>query len=150
SRWLPTHPMVLTALALGVLPSGVAHPQEDPGRPGALPTDNPSAQRMLAGDDAKRVEEMEKTIAELRRVGKIAEARGAARTVLEIRTRAQGVGHWQTIDARWRLLTLERIAALPRESRDELSETAKIDEIISGLHQQGRYAAALPHLGRLL
>src|SRR5262249_34550180 len=143
---LRARPVVLTALALGLLPSGPAHAQEGPGRPSAPPADESPARRTLTGDDAKPVEELEKTITELRRAGKFTEAREPARTVLEIRTRIQGAGHWQTGDARRAIKTLEQIAALPTEAQNELSDASRLDAEVFKLHQQGRYIAALPNL----
>src|SRR5262249_10517880 len=55
-------------------------------------------QRVLKGEDAKRVEELQKKLEELRQTGKFTDAHAAARTVLEIRRRVQGEGHWETRD----------------------------------------------------
>src|SRR5207244_4596478 len=77
----------------------------------------PPWQRVLTGDDAKRVEELEKKIEELRALGKYTEAQAAARAVLELRLRVQGEGRWETSDALRTLRTVEQIVALPAEAQ---------------------------------
>src|SRR5262245_61978286 len=87
--------------------------------PGSLARSTPAAdqpaperrpgQRVLSGDDAQRVEGLEKKIPALWQAGKDAEAQAAAREVLAIRRRVQGAGHWQTEDARRQVRRLEQI-----------------------------------------
>src|SRR5437870_12627916 len=85
----------------------------------------PPWQRVLTGDDAKRVEELEKKINELRQAGKYTEAQAAARTVLEIRRRVQGEKHWETGDALRTLRTLVLITRLPAEAQAELAAESR-------------------------
>jgi len=76
-------------LATGVLSLGL----EEPADPAKQPSADPAARREFAGDDAKRVEELEKKIEELRQAGNYSEAQSAARMLLEIRSRVQGTKH---------------------------------------------------------
>jgi tetratricopeptide (TPR) repeat protein len=112
---------------------------------GAFPPATPPApwQRMLKGEDGKRVEELEKKINELRRAGKNAEAQEPARAILEIRRRVQGEDHWQTADARRLLERLRRITALSASAQAELAEATKLEGESSGLNQRGRYREAV-------
>ena len=60
----------------------------------------PPWQRVLKGDEAKRVEALEKSIQDLEKKGQFAEAIAPAREVLAIRGRVQGEDHWETVNAR--------------------------------------------------
>src|SRR5205085_2144755 len=85
---------------------------------GAQPTENQKSedapwQHVLTGEDAKKVEKLEKQIEELRKTGKYREAQAPAREVLAIRARIQGKDHWQAADAGRLLQHLEQIAAMP-------------------------------------
>src|SRR5262245_55192389 len=58
------------------------------------------ATKQLAGADAQRVEELTKTIDQLQRAGKFADADAPAREVYAIYERTLGSDHWRTVDAR--------------------------------------------------
>jgi CHAT domain-containing protein len=108
------------------------------------PADRPPGARELAVEDARRVKELQKQIAELRRAGKVAEARAALQQVLDIRRRTRPAGHWEIADAEHRLRTLERTAALPAEAQAELAAVKRRGVEINQLEQQGRIAEAVP------
>jgi len=95
-----------------------------------VPPSTPApAAKTLGSEDAKRVEELEKTIITFRNDLGYERAVAAARRVLEIRTSAQGKDHWETVDARVRLETLERIVSLGRAERKEVNATYdQVDE----------------------
>ncbi len=139
---------ITCVLCSAVVDMVLAQPQAD--GPAKKQAEIPPYKRMLTGDDAKRVEELEKKIKELRQAGKYAEALEQARTILEIRTRVQGKDHWQTGDARRLVRTLEEIIALPREAQAELAEATRLDSDASKLSEKGRYAEALPLQQRAL
>jgi CHAT domain-containing protein len=105
---------------------------------------------VLRGDDARQAAELEQKVAALRRAGEYTEAQQAAQSLLALRTRLQGAGHWQTADARRLLETVEKAAALPEEARAELAEAIKLDGEVFKLYRGGRYADALPLLKRAL
>jgi hypothetical protein len=104
----------------------------------------PPYRRLLTGADAKRVEELEKKIDDLREAGKLNEAQAAARIILEMRSRVQGADHWQTGDAGRLLATLEKITALPATAQADLAQTVKQDREASKLEQQGHHREAFP------
>jgi CHAT domain-containing protein/tetratricopeptide (TPR) repeat protein len=110
----------------------------------------PPWQRVLAAEDSRRVEELEKKIAALSQAGKYDEAQAPAREVLDIRTRVQGADHWQTSDAKRSLRDLQRLAALPPDAQAECAAALKDDEAARQLVEQGRSAQALPSLKRAL
>jgi tetratricopeptide (TPR) repeat protein len=134
---------------LVLLPAWAGSREEPPAAKSPEPTLAPW-QRMLKGEDAKRVEELEKKVDELRRAGKNAEAREPARAALEIHRRVQGDDHWQTGDARRMLQRLQRIAGLPAQAQAELAEAMKVYEEVLKLYQRGRYREAVPLLRRVL
>src|SRR5262245_49403353 len=76
-------------------------------------------QRLLTGEDAKRVADMEAKLAKLQEAGSLPEAVAVARAILEVRTQRQGADHWQTVDARWQLKTLQNIENLPVTAQKE-------------------------------
>jgi CHAT domain-containing protein len=138
------------AAGLALLLTGGAAAPPRPDEP-APPADAKAPwQRLLTGDDAKRAAEWEQKIDELCRAGHYTEAQEAARQVLALRRRVQGVEHWETADARRLLQTLEKIAALPDEARAELRELTRLDARVMQLYRQGHYADALPLLKRSL
>jgi tetratricopeptide (TPR) repeat protein len=107
-------------------------------------------QRLLTGDEAKRVAELEVKIYQLRRDGQYADALAAAQTILEVRSRVQGTNHWETGDARRLVQTLKQIAALPRGAQDLLAQVEEQDNQIARMHSGGSFAHATPLLEQAL
>ena len=101
-RIRPTPRVALGVLLLGQALLALAPAQQGgagkhDSRRKAADRDRPAEQeapwrRVLTGADAQRVEGLEEQVTELRQAGKNAEARALARTILGIRTRAQGGG----------------------------------------------------------
>src|SRR5262249_18997845 len=88
----------------------------------------PSAPRQLSGDDSRRVDELKKTIDQLRRAGKFTEVIEPAQKVLEICLKALGPDHWQTADGRRAVEDYRTIARLPEEGRKALASTRDLEE----------------------
>jgi tetratricopeptide (TPR) repeat protein len=128
-------------LRLPLAPGSLARSTPAADQPAPEP---PPGQRVLSGDDAQRVEGLEKKIPALWQAGKDAEARAAAREVLAIRRRVQGAGHWQTEDARRQVRRLEQIATLAAGARAELARAAGQMAEAERLDAQVKYAAAEP------
>jgi CHAT domain-containing protein/tetratricopeptide (TPR) repeat protein len=103
---------------------------------------SPPWQRVLRGDDAKRVESLEGQITDRERKGEFAEAAAAARDVLAIRLRAQGEDHWQTVDARVKAAAWARVGALPRQSQSDLAVAIRQTDEADQLGEKGRHAEA--------
>jgi tetratricopeptide (TPR) repeat protein len=140
----PTLLLSFTALAAGSLwLTPVAR-----GFPPAIPL--ALWQRVLKGEDAKRVEELGKKIDELRLAAKYAEAQEPARAILQIRRRVQGEDHWETADARRVVQRLEHIARLPAQAQAELAQEMRLDAELGQLYQRGRFRDAVPVARRLL
>jgi CHAT domain-containing protein len=119
-------------------------------QPESKKPDEPPYRRVLTGEDAKRVERLEKQIEDLRRAGKFAEGCRPARAIVEIRRRMQGEAHWETQDARRLVELLEKIASLPAKAQSELAEAEKRAEEADTLYERGRYQEALPLQHRVL
>src|SRR5438105_138328 len=96
-------------LAASLLQPGEAVPSGQAGKS----HDNAPWQHLLTGDDAKQVDELERKVADFYRAGRYAEAQAPARASVALRTRLQGATHWQTVNMKDTLETLEKITALP-------------------------------------
>src|SRR5262245_34728406 len=108
----PRRGAVLTLLAAAALArAAVADPPDPQATPpsGAAPAPAPPP-KALAGDDARKVADLNKAIEDLRRAGKFAEAVEPARQIVAVCERALGPDHWGTADARRRVETLGTIA----------------------------------------
>jgi hypothetical protein len=101
-------------------------------------------------DDAQLADALQAKMEFLRFGGKDAEALEAARELLKVRRRLQGPNHWKTVDAQWRIRTLEKVAALPAKGKAELLETEKLNVQAMKLSQAGKYAEAGVLLQRAL
>jgi tetratricopeptide (TPR) repeat protein len=99
-------------------------------------------QRVLTGDDAKRAAKLEQDLAELEAAGKYAEALAPARQLLALRTRGQGATLWQTADARRRIETLTRAAAMSVQDQKALATARQLHLEGFGLAEQGQYGRA--------
>jgi tetratricopeptide (TPR) repeat protein len=119
-------------------------------KPAASTAKLPPWQRLLKGDDAKKVQALEKQIADLEKKGQFAEAITPAREALAFRRRLQGEDHWQTVDARIDEETVVRVATLSREAQGELSSAFSHLEDGYRLDDSGRWAEAEPHFRRAL
>ncbi len=91
---------VTVAELLGIQPAGARAQAVKQSEPQSGPAAKPPWQRLLKGDDARKVESLEKQVVDLEKQGQFAAAVTPAHDVLEIRRHLQGEDHWQTIDAR--------------------------------------------------
>jgi hypothetical protein len=96
-------------------------------------------QRLLTGTDAKRAEELEKQIEDLRRAGQFAAARAPAQRLLDLRRQHQGAEHWETQDSGRLLELMVNIAALPAGAQAELAEADKREGEANELYGRGRH-----------
>ncbi|HEX5273609.1 MAG TPA: tetratricopeptide repeat protein, partial [Gemmataceae bacterium] len=114
---------------------------DDP-KPGTEP--KPQWQRLLTGDDARKVAALEKRVEDRERADRYAEAVPIAEELLALRTRLQGADHWQTADQKWWLAELKKVAALPADKRLAWRKAAEGDAEGTRLLYKGQYATALP------
>jgi tetratricopeptide (TPR) repeat protein len=85
---------------------------------------------------------MEKSVAELEKAGRFAEAIAPAREILAIRRAAQGEDHWQAMAARIREQTYALAAGLAPEDRSALAAAFRQHEEAEGLNSAARYSEA--------
>jgi hypothetical protein len=104
----------------------------------------PQWQRLLTGDDAKKAAELQKRIAELEAADKYSEAISLQEELIALRTKVQGVDHWETVNAKWRLTVLKKVATLPAEQRAGWREAEQRALEAHRLVQNAQYAKALP------
>jgi tetratricopeptide (TPR) repeat protein len=122
--------VVLLALSLTV----VAH-AADP---------KPPWQRLLTGEDAKKAAGLEKRIEELEAADKYAEAIRLGEELLALRTKVQGAEHWETVNEKWELAALKKVAALPEAKRIGWRQAKQGDAEARRLEQKAQYVKALP------
>ncbi len=103
-----------------------------------------SEPRKLTGDDARREAALDKTIDAAVKTDRWDEAIAKAEELLALRTRVQGPKHFETISAEWRLKTLRRVAAMPRDDRIAYLSATTMKDQGQRLYDQGKYAAAQP------
>ena len=70
----------------------------------------------------KRIEDLDKTIDQDLKAGRIAEAIPPVREKLDLLVHLRGKEHWQTGNARRDLETYEQLAVRPREVQDRFAE----------------------------
>jgi Tfp pilus assembly protein PilF len=122
---------VLALLAAAALARAAAADPPDP--KAAPPAGAAPAPKALAGDDARKVAELNKAIDELWRAGQFAEALGPAQQAAAVCEKALGPDHWRAADARRKVKTLNTIAGLPEEGRRALAT-------VPALRREGRAA----------
>jgi tetratricopeptide (TPR) repeat protein len=98
----------------------------------------------LTGDDAKRSDELDKTIEAALKADRWDDAIARSEELLALRTRAQGPKHFETVNEEWRLKTLRRVAPMPGEDRVAYRSAKTMDEQAEAFHAQGKYAEAQP------
>jgi tetratricopeptide (TPR) repeat protein len=104
----------------------------------------PPARRLLnlSGADAKRADELDKSIAAALKADRWAEAIAQAEERFALRTNVQGTKHFETVNAEWKLKTLRRVASLPYQDRVAYQSAISMNEQGETLYAQGRYAGA--------
>src|SRR5262245_20678228 len=120
---------------------------------GALPPvwpAEPPYRRRLQGDDLAQAAALAKQARDAEAADDCAAALRAAEQVLALRRRVQGPDHWETINTRWEVESLRRLAAVTPQLRAErrAAEQGGIEAL--RLEDQGRFAQALPLKQKLL
>ena len=117
----------------------------------ALAADSkPPWQRLLTGDDTKKAAGLQQRIKELETAGQYTDAIKLSEELLALRTKVQGAEHWETINQKWALTAVKKVAALPAEKRAGWRQAARGAAEAGSLEQKGHYAKALPQRqGRL-
>jgi tetratricopeptide (TPR) repeat protein len=107
-------------------------------------TSKPPWQRLLSGDDAKKADGLQQRIEELENGDQYAEAIKRSAELLALRTRVQGAEHWQSVDQKWALTALQKVAALPAEKRAGWRQAVRGANEAGSLEQKAQYGKALP------
>ena len=74
-------------------------------------------QRLLTGEDAKKAAGLQQRVEKLEASDQYTEAIGRKEELLALRTKVQGAEHSETVDQKWVLAALQKVAALPAEKR---------------------------------
>jgi hypothetical protein len=113
--------------------------------------EEPQWKRVLKGDSAKRVAELDQQVHDLYEAGRYAEAIKPAREAFDIRSRELGSTHWHTVNTKNNLDLFIAVAALPKSTQDELTKARKLenDELVK-LWDKGQYRQALPIAERIV
>jgi CHAT domain-containing protein/tetratricopeptide (TPR) repeat protein len=99
---------------------------------------------MLTGEDAKKAAELLKRIGELADADKYAEAIRLQEELLALRMKLQRADHWETVNEKWSLTALKKVAALPEEKRSGWRKASQEANNARGLEQKGQYVKAQP------
>jgi CHAT domain-containing protein len=131
---------ICLACSFGLILCAGAQPDD----PQSKTEPKPQWQRMLTGEDARKAAELQKRIADLEAADKYAEAIQLREELIALRTKVQGVDHWETVNERWALTALKKVAVLPKENRADWRKAVEEDEEGRRLEQKAHYANALP------
>jgi CHAT domain-containing protein len=103
----------------------------------------PPWQRLLTGNDARKADDLAKRVEALVQADRYAEALAAAEELLALQTKVQGAEHWQTVNQKWQLAALKKVAALPAEKRAGWRQAEQGAAQAQRLEQKAQYARAL-------
>jgi CHAT domain-containing protein len=105
--------------------------------------------REVYGPDHEKVVQLWRTLGNvLRDRAQWGAAKKAFEQVLAIQERRFGKDHWQTTDARWSLVHLERVSKLDQEQRRKFSEAERLQYEAASLYRSARYADALSSINK--
>jgi tetratricopeptide (TPR) repeat protein len=130
----------VVAVLLGLPVLGVAADPEGPGR------EKPPWQRLLQGADARKAEELQKSLDTLLRAGKLDEALASAEELGRLRLERQGKEHWQAVTARFTVAALRLALRSGKKDQDEYVASFDLQSRADALVQKGRHREALPLL----
>ena len=108
------------------------------------------ALRKLTGDDARRVDDLDKAIEAALKADRWDEAVARAEELLALRSRVQGPKYFETADAEWVLKTLRHLSSMPKEDRVAYQSASTMNRAAETLYAQGKYAQAQPLLEKAL
>jgi tetratricopeptide (TPR) repeat protein len=132
---------VAALVSISAISCAVAMAQE-PRQKDVEAESKPPWRRVLRGDDAGRAEALQKSIDDLQRKGRFAEALAPAREALALRLRVQGEDHWETVNARIEVQTCAQAAGLRPEDQAALAAALRQNDEAMRLAQMERHAEA--------
>jgi tetratricopeptide (TPR) repeat protein len=114
------------------------------------PVRKPPWQRLLQGEDVKKVAEQEKKLAELQEAGQFVEALKEAEALAQLRTKAQGEDHWETVDARFVVDAVRRVLMAKKEELQSYGRALVLQCEADALMAKGRSREEYPLLVQVL
>jgi CHAT domain-containing protein/Flp pilus assembly protein TadD len=118
--------------------------------PANKPAEKPPYQRLLQGDDARQADALQKRVAEREAADDDAAALQASEELLALRSRVQGMDHYEVVSLQWEIDALRKVAALPAKRRADWRKAVQGEQEAIQLEQRGSAAQALPLRQRLL
>jgi tetratricopeptide (TPR) repeat protein len=106
--------------------------------------EEPPYKRLLQADDAKKAAALQEQVSKLVAAAKFGEAVKPAEELLALRQRAQGDGHWETVDAARLVKTLHQAADLAAGQRAALVEAQALTAKARAFDGQSKHAEAEP------
>lgn len=130
----------MSRLMLGILaicgPAALAAQSSDEERP--------AYERLLTGESAANAKNLARRIADAQRADTYDVAIKLADELFALRTKAQGADHWETVEQKWMLEYLRRVAVLSPEDRARWRKSVAGSNEATNLRQAGRFADAIP------
>ena len=96
--------------------------------------------RKLSGDVAKKAGELDKAIDSAMKADRWDEAVARAEELLALRTSVLGPKHFGTVNAKWQLKALGRVAPMSKDDRVAYQSAKTLSEQAETLGRQGKYA----------
>jgi tetratricopeptide (TPR) repeat protein len=106
--------------------------------------------RKLTGDEARRAEELDKSIETAMKADRWDEAIARAEELVALRARIQGPKQFDTVNAEWRLKTLRRVDAMPKEDQVAYQSAKTMSDQLETLFAEGKDAQAQPLAEKVL
>jgi tetratricopeptide (TPR) repeat protein len=104
----------------------------------------PPWQRLLAGQDARKAQQLQEKAGRAMVEDRFADAAEAAGQLLDLRQRVQGKDHWETIETRVHLETFRKLADLPVGGRKAFLQSIRLEQQAGELEGKGQYQRAEP------
>jgi Tfp pilus assembly protein PilF len=106
--------------------------------------------RALTGDDERRAKQLDEQIYKAMKEDHWNEAIAKAEELLALRSQVQGAGHFEAVDADWRVKALRRVAGSTQGERAAFLSATDMNEQAESLYEKGKYAEAHPLLEKAL
>jgi CHAT domain-containing protein/Tfp pilus assembly protein PilF len=116
----------------------------------AAPPPAPLYLRVLRGEQAREAQRLQQDIDRLEAASRFRDAVAPAQRLAQLRARAQGTRHWQTISARWEVQRLERVAKLSAQQRADYAGLERLAASAAQLEEKSRHREAEPLRRRVL
>jgi hypothetical protein len=116
----------------------------------APPAGKPPWRRWLKDADVRKAVRLLKELDRLQAAGRFDEALKAARTLADLRAKAQGADHWQSINARHEVAAIRLVLKQDALARKEYASIVSLQSQADVLMAKGRYREAQSLLEKIL